>query len=507
MAKPTDPLEPVEHVVTPNDWRRPHPLALVVEVVTAIPSLVAGLLFVNSSLGATNPVADLAEMVVVLASLGSAIARWLTTRYALTDESLLYQRGMIWRRKQVLPRANVQNVSTKAGLLARLANIVELQVSDASRSGDISIRFVSASEADRLATLLRRQTRPLIATQVNPDSHDALRNLAAPLAEPVQDPSSSPPISAPTIGEITRSALTTTPVLALATLAVFMIAAFAVTTITTDLPLPNELLGPAVLGYLGLNAIFGLALLPHRVLTLGGFQLAADPDRLWIRFGLLTEVRVATRRERIQQVTIHRDLAHRLQGIERVTFQTADTELLGGFGATYLSPTGQTGGWRALAAESIGELQVTEDQLNPVDNKTIRRVSTRFVVAAVPLIALIAIHPLWLLCPIATALGGHLYSRRRHQTLGWALSNDQLLTRSGVIDLRLRLVLLDKVQITRVSQTWFQRRLGLATIWVSTAGHTRGQVATIPDLTKADAHTIADSISRRSAQSPIGDTI
>ena len=62
------------------------------------------------------------------------------------------------------------------------------------------------------------------------------------------------------------------------------------------------------------------------------------------------------------------------------------------------------------------------------------------------------------------------YVRRRYEVLGWAIDDQHLLVRNGVVYGRLHIVRLDKIQSLGMRATFFQRRLDLASLRVSTAG-------------------------------------
>ena len=134
------------------DWRRPHPLTILIELGRAVRSIVIAVIIVG---GGVLDQTAFVELAVLAAPFGAAIGRWYTTRYAIDEESVHLHHGLLWRTKQVLPRANIQNVSTKAGLLARMGSVVDLQISDASATGDIRLRVITQDEAERLTTLLR----------------------------------------------------------------------------------------------------------------------------------------------------------------------------------------------------------------------------------------------------------------------------------------------------------------------------------------------------------------
>jgi putative membrane protein len=519
VAQPDGPADVQAGGTDGLEWRRPHPLTIVIEIGNAIRSLIVPVLVVR---GGFLGVGNLIENVVIVIPLVAALARWYSTRYALGPESVFHQYGLLRRRKQVLPRANVQNVSTKAGIVARMGSVVELQISDASSSGDISLRLISRHEADRLTTLLR-SSMPNRGPDPEelPGIHDDGRS-SAPVGAPATPPHGvgvggptgppvePPPLVDPTLGELARVEATSLAVLApiLVGLSGAVVGALVVWRYADELPDPR--FGLIMVGVLGLAPIVGTAVtMGSRLLALGGYQLFQDPDRLRIQAGLLTEARVAARRERLQQIQVIRDLTHQWMGLERVKYETADIELDLTLATSYLDPAGSHDGWRDLATEAIGEVEVDEADLHPVSPLTRRRTWIRFVLAS-PL----GVAPLGLLHPLAAVGGivawlglGWWYATRRHQVLGWITSPNQYLVRSGVLQQRLTLVRLDKIQSLRVTSTLFQRRLGLATVSVSTAGHGFIDLVSLPDLPEQAARHLHDELASRAARTPIARTL
>jgi putative membrane protein len=526
------------------DWRRPHPLTILVEIGQAIRSvLIAGaaIWFGLVGAGAGGGLSGSAfELLVVAAPLVAALARWYTTRYALDTESLHHHRGLIWRRRQVMPRANVQNVSTKAGILARLGSVVELQVSDASSSGDITIRFVAGDEADRLTALLRSsiqaagETSPLepAGERHPPPSSEPGSGLVAPAGPgpaspqhhwspppsqvagsgpgPAGSPVERAPLVSPHLTALLRAEVTSVPVLLLGLWALVVAVAgpLLLWLAPPDLGLSSTARWLGLAGAIAIPLFFAAAQVVGRLLVVGGYRLTAEPDRFRIQVGLLTEARVAARRDRIQQIRVRRDLPHQWLGIERVEFETADVELNGTGGTSYLSPAGPAGHWRALATEAFGEVQVDEHDLQPVSPLTRRRILVRFAAGSLPLLALVIVHPA---LPVPLLAGsivlGRWYSRRRYEVLGWAASGDQLLVRSGVVFGRLTLARLDKVQIVRTSSTIFQRRLNLLTLRISTAGHGFQGLVSLPDLPVLAGQQLHERLARRAAATPVTETL
>ena len=540
------------------DWRRPHPITIVVEIGRAIRSVVIAVAVVSGGLFDRS---SLLELALIIAPLVGALARWYTTRYALGNESIHHHHGLIWRSKQVLPRSNVQNVSTKAGVLARMASVVELQISDASATGDISLRYLTQTEADRLTTLLRSSFGTVSddgatdGSATDGSATDGTWVGAAGERPSVDDvdsrpwPSTTPPpvtdastatdpghpiglegtalgaASAPsgpaveidnvivstTIRELIRAELATLAVAGLLLMACVLAVLGPLAIIFEPIDLPDDLgrlpwliagvvvVGPATVAALGVGA---------QLLVVGGYRLMAEPDRLRIQVGLLTEARITARRERIQQIRVERQILHRRLGLERVAFETADLEAVGSAGTRFLQPAGPTGSWRALAEEVFGEVQLEESDLEPVSSLTARRMFVRFGVASIPMLGLGLLNPLLPIPVVAIwLLIGWAYSRSRFERLGWAVSPDQYLVRNGVLHGRLTLVRLDKVQSLRLHSTFFQRRLGLATVKISTAGRGFGGLVSLPDVPNAQAEELLAQLSRRAGLTPIAETL
>ena len=162
----TDPVSPWDRPGI--EWQRPHPLSLIILFVSSLRDLFLPILILFLGGG------DAYEFIFLLSvavTSGFAIARYFSTRYALTDEALLHNHGVLMRNRQVLPRRNIQNLSTSAGLVARATGLVEFTASDASAAAEINIRLLSTDEADRLMTLLRADTGPARSDTI--DTHAA----------------------------------------------------------------------------------------------------------------------------------------------------------------------------------------------------------------------------------------------------------------------------------------------------------------------------------------------
>ncbi|MFW2381249.1 MAG: PH domain-containing protein [Acidimicrobiales bacterium] len=498
------------------DWKRPHPYTLLIEFVSSVRDLIFPIVIVLSQGGSGGAMAtEIIPALAILAPVGFAVARYYSTRYALTDDALLHNYGVISKNRQVLPRRNIQNLSTSAGLIARATGLMELTVSDASQGGDVNLRLLSAEDAEELMTLLRREAHGPAANASSPVLDSAVPQMAAPsgtsayVADPIH--------SLDLVDLVKLRAVTSAgPLLGLFALVVLAAVVLSFPDATRDVT--DELSWGGIIFILApMAAGFLAAVAP--VLALGGFRLWSDPDRLRIKTGLLTEVQLNARRERLQLVEVNRHIAAQRLGLEAIRFETADVE--GGNAAVnYLAPAVAKDSWPRFAADALGDVELGEADLARVSPLTKRRSRVRFAMGAVPFIVALTVL-------IVVASGGNRtilavgfvvlivayvsfalwYSRRRAERLGWAVGPEQFLFRTGVIGERLILVRKDKLQILRLDQTFFQRRLGLASVQVGTAGMGLRGVVSLPDLELDTAFQLLKHLAKASATTPLAQTL
>lgn len=74
--------------------------------------------------------------------------------YALSDDHLLWRKGIMFRRITVVPYGRMQFVDTSQGPLGRRLGIAEVKLHTAAASTDATINGLPVGEAERLRRLL-----------------------------------------------------------------------------------------------------------------------------------------------------------------------------------------------------------------------------------------------------------------------------------------------------------------------------------------------------------------
>lgn len=502
-------------MIDDGDWKRPHPFTLLIELTAAVRDLIIPIVFVLFQLEGLG-LEDFAGLLVIVLPGAAAAARYFSTRYALTDDALLHRHGVFRRTSQVLPRRNIQSLSTSAGLIARATGLVELTASDASLGGDIQLRLLSAEEANRIMVLLRADmaARSTVegGTVEGGETAPAIAGFAPPVgaSNPAGESVEAAPIHETSTLDLAKySALTSLPTALLGLGLIVGSATWFLLDQQGVLPDSSGFRGAAI-PVLFSTVFVSVIPLVQPVLTLGGFRLWSEPDRLRIKTGLLTEVQFSARRERVQRVKVEHHLLGRRLNLEQIAFTTADVEGSSA-PAAYLAPTVAWGSWPTFAADALGVVELDESHLGRVSPLTFRRQLIRFGVAAGPVvlagvIAMILVPEVRLVgaaigIPLVLGYGGFAvwFSRRRANRLGYALGNHQFLARTGVITEELSLVNKDKVQVVGLKQSIFQRRLGLADVRLVTAGIGSNGVTVVPDLPANAARDLVTQLGIHSA--------
>lgn len=360
-----------------------------------------------------------------------AYVAWRAMRYRVTATELQVESGVLTRRSRRVPLARLQSVDVVRPLVARVTGLAELRL-EVAGGGDTEapLAYLSEDDAQRLRVLLL-------------DLASGRRDAAAP-------PGSAPPPEPPEQVLVTvppraliGSVLIGPPLVAVAVLvpALAVLAAFSL-----------EAAGTLLLGAVPVLLGTG-SMAVRRLLTEYGFTVSEGADGLRIRHGLL-ETRSATIPPgRVQLVRVKEPLLWRPFGWVRVEVDVA------GYAA---------GG---------GEQQATTSALLPVAP---RQLGAALVLRVLGDPLPVADRP----APPAASHRVPLQARRLHV----GVDDRHVVSCYGLTTRVTDVVPLAKAQSMRLLAGPWQRRLGLASVRVDTAGRRLpGTVALHRDAAEARA--------------------
>ncbi|MEX0747704.1 MAG: PH domain-containing protein, partial [Rhodothermales bacterium] len=225
-----------------------------------------------------------------------------------------------------------------------------------------------------------------------------------------------------------------------------------------------------------------------------GFRLSREGDKLHTRHGLLTLSEATIPLKKVQALTIRTNLLMSTFGWHRLELQTV------GFdpddrGYSTAAPFAEIEEVHRIAT-SIRDYDLPSTLLS-VSPLMVRRTFVRYAATLIVIAgatAFIWTEALWALTllPLAYILAVQQY---RHH--GFAEDGENLYVRRGFLRRHLWIIPVERFQVFYMSQTIFQRRLGLRSVYIDTPGAGLLASPTVIDLPAELASELVESLYRR----------
>jgi putative membrane protein len=402
---------------------------------------------------------------------GMAVVRYFTYRFRVQGGELVIRSGILHRNVRHIPLARIQNVALKRHVLHRLFGVAEVRLESAvgGVSAEAQMRVLSLRDAHALEVLARAGHAQALGEEgeAEPERGEELLALST--------------------WELVKLGLTSNRGLLLGAAGVGVFAQFegdykgsflgawarAGMGWVRDQHLSwSEGLLAALLLLGAVAALLRAVSVLLVLLQFHGFRLHQLDGRLSVEAGLLTRLRSHAPLRKIQHWTIEESLLHRLFArrslrVETAVLQAAN-ERQSLADPVPIAPPAQLD---ALLARWLPWLRWDEVEWQPLHPRAWRRMlfwpalllcgicafaTLRF---GLPGLALLALLPLlaW-------------RARRSAQRSQWAVSGRAVLRRSGWLDRKLSFAEIGKLQGLQLQQSPFDRRHGMASLLVDTAG-------------------------------------
>lgn len=394
--------------------------------------------------------------------------QYFTYRYRIGSDSITVRSGWLHRSRREIPYARIHNVVLQQSLLHRLAGVAEVRLESAGgQKPEAQMRVLRLDQALALERLVRGRGSAGAAVA---DAIVAHVLLALPPAELVR------------LGLVSNRGL------------VVVGAAFAAATQFSPRLLPDwfESWGAALFGWAGARdfssaqyalaaaslvlacvALLRLLSVALAWLQYHGFRLSEQGRRLTVERGLLARVRTSATRRRLQAWTLREGLLHRC--FRRRSLQV-DSAVGGDPGETRrnlreLAPIATPQACDALIRHLLPAAGWEALQWRPLHPHAWRRLCLPGACFALVATAALAWRfGAWGGLALAW-LPWAAYAARQHaQRAGYALNARLVAVRGGWWSRHWRFAEIDKLQVLRLERTPFDRRHGMATLWLDTAG-------------------------------------
>ena len=481
--------------------QRLHPLTLLLRVGASLPALVIILLPTLQNPSSENAISVVLGLLYGLVALPAIVLQYLRFSYRITPKQIVIQKGVLNRKNRSIPIERVQNIQVEQNLFARLFGVAKVTIETAgSSSTEGALEYVGVDAAHEIRQVVRSFQHQ--RAEEIPSSEDA--------DDTRQDTLYTMNLRRVLLSGAFRFSLF---YLALIFSALELIdpelivervlrsegRVEQVTDVMTAYP------ALAILGSVGVAIVLGWisGILVH-VSRYYGFRLWLDDNKLRKRHGLFTVTEGTVPLGKVQALILRTNPLMRAFGWYGLEVQTVGTDV-NEQGHRVIAPFVQYDDLLPLA-QRIRSFDLPE-QFRSVSTLTIRRRFFRYsVVLGLALAPMIYFWPAtwwqlggvalpwWGLTLVPGLLGWAALQYRHH---GYERRGDGLYVRRGVLSQHLWVLPTEKFHVFAATASIFQRRLGLKTLYVDTAGAAPFAYPEVIDLPAAEADALLDTLYQR----------
>ena len=270
-----------------------------------------------------------------------------------------------------------------------------------------------------------------------------------------------------------------------------------------QLPEGAQAVGLGFLLLVGVGLAASVLSVVTTALLFNGFELRLVDKDLRRRHGLFTLRASTLPRHRIQVLRLDESPLRRLAGRLSILADTAGSPVQGRevSGRDALVPLATPARAAALLPELLPGLRGLPDEWTKVSPLAVRRAVIRglFPLAGAVAAAVYALQGVGWLALLALPLLWWL-ARKRYDNLGYAVVDDHFMLRRGWLGRSTHIVPLHKIQGVYLRANPFDRRLGLVTILVDTAGQSLGNAVSLRDVPREQAEALSARLGRAAAR-------
>ena len=466
----------IDTAALPQDGRehRLHPLSWLFVLVAQLKQFILPLLvLLFAGRGDRN---DLWGLIAVGVLVVASLAEYFTYRYTLRDDGIRIRSGWLHRSLREIPFARIHNVNLHQSLLHRVFGVAEVRLEAAGGvKPEAQMRVLRMDQALALEALVRQRGH---------------------VDEAAVDAERPPPLLTLSTGELVRLGLISNRGM------LVVAAAFGALAQTGDdvFGVLVERWGKLVFGrvseFMGQHAhdsTLGIGLAAASlvlaalvlvrllsvllaILQFHGFTLRLDDDRISVERGLLARSRSSARRRRIQAWSLREGVLHRWFDRRSLRVDTASGQRgreAGVHALKDIAPIATPAHCDALLAHFLPGMGWDALDWQPLHRGAWWRIALPGLVVVLLATGLLALRfGAWGALGLLAVPLQLWRARRIADACGWACNGRLVAWRSGWLSKAWNLAEIGKLQAVRLSQSPLDRRLGMASLLLDTAGAT-----------------------------------
>ena len=428
-------------------------------------------------------------LVVAAVFLITATLSWWRYTFSVNSGELRVDRGVLSRNTLTVPLDRIQSVSIEQKFLHRMVKLVQVSLDTAgTSSAEFTFDAVDRSIADELQRVAAdyRSSSTTTSAETTGSVLTALEEPKAAFTEKVVIQHSA--------SRLVRLALSRVPFSGLAFLAPLfafgddLVERIPFDTSDFDLEAGLWLLWFVPAAILVVTA-FGVILnLFGTFLREWNLRVTQTESGLRRDAGLLSTTSVASSVSRVQSMETRQGRLGRLVGLQNVTLHNIGE---GNFSVPGCTPS-QVAQFRALALPDATANQTLDRRVSSAEVfKATRNAAVFFVALAIALFAFIS---WWVVLFVVPILLVWASARRSVRLRRWGIDDDSVALRTEFVECRVRETLIRKANGVSISQSYFERSRGLATVEIRLAGGILSGAISIGMIPYEEAVAVRDRV-------------
>lgn len=450
-----------------------------------------------------------------------ALVRYFSFSYRVEGSDLVTEQGLLGRTQRHIPLDRVQEISIEQGVLHRIFGVVDAKIETAGGQGaEATLSVLSRDEAERLrnavfarAAALKGSLAKETEKETGEQSEPALSRVTLPERTVIRRLS---------LGDLVMAGITSNHLLSALVLvgtlwafvddilpeSIYKRAANTIADATGRLleqgartaVLVTALL---VILILAISVLFSLI---GSVVLFYGFTFSTSGEDLHRSYGLLTQRSSSLPRRRIQVLEIEQKFLRRLLGLATLRADTvgshSDESEERNHGRDVLLPVVKREEVDELLPVFFPDLEPEAPAWQQVSPLAVRRGTFQGGAVCLLITAATVYYQgsAWGLWPLVLLPLIYWANLVRYRNLGYSLGDRYFRTRRGWLGRSVHIVPIRKSQVVEIHQSVFDKRLGLASLVVDTAGQAfTGGGPQISNLPVEEAYQVARALAQRAA--------
>ena len=474
-----------------------HPLTLLYNALRNSPAFAISLYYGLVQKESGEWFYSLIMIIILFTLLPSLVLNFIFFKFRITDKEIYINSGIIAKKKRVIPLTKVQNVNLSQNFLQKLFGLTRVQIETA---GDIQaegvLEFVSNKDADSISNIIKLYQSNIEKQQ---ETNFQLEDNFV-LTTSSQDE------------ELFQMSLKDILIYgAMRFRPLFLIFGFWLYSTLQQFSVlnnqMNDFLEENVENLRGMDIIqlslfvvgsiiliFLVSWIMDIIWTANihyGFTLKNEKNKLIINSGFLNKQMLTIPFKKVQQISIISNIVKQKFGFYSLRLYTA------GFGLQ------AKGNDLAIPNSKLDKVYDVIDKIknyripyefNQISKKSIRRAFVRYSLILLTITALILFKDIYGLFILVLLPILYYFAFLDWKNRGYYFDDNTLFIKYGVIIKKINIISANKIQIMRIKETFFQRRLGLATLILDTAAVAAGSETIIRDIDKDVAQQLFDLI-------------